>query len=401
MSPPPALALLAFAACLGLVRSMLPAALVYLEDEELGGNGTVAPPTERNSSRPQNHSQLEPLAPGGNSSAGCCFVVSLAPAGALRRAPCCLRTERLDRRTCFRQSAATGALPPGTVAGWTSTCPGSALEASEWVQDASALASSAVGARNASDATSNATTNASAASDASASQVAERNSSAADNRSDVNGSSASGASNASNSSVECRTLPNHTTVTDVLDTGGDPDGTDPEGPFANGTVVEVYCSPGFNGSRRSWEIACSAKGQWQAHEEIPDAQEDSAMPDCREKPCTGPPDLVGTWQRRGQDLHLVCVDGYVPDDGTPAVPCYTENHELNPAHCVPSEGHAQKWRMRLRRQAFFSLIGVAAIVVSVLAACWRSPSRTVMRPTGERMADGLVERGAMADFDME
>jgi len=310
----------------------------------------------------------------GDSAIGCCFQFRLPASG--RDAPCCLKTQQLDQNSCFKRSTANSASPGSRAAGWTSSCPGDALEASKWIHADQWLVSSLEVPEN----TSSRHTNTSRAHESGDAGAAALPRGAA-----VAAAAGNGTRRPALRSGACRALPESTRIRNVLDVGSDPDGFTSGGPFTQGTVLEVSCDRGFIGSRRSWELNCSTGGAWKAQ------RQDGTMPDCRPKPCKGPPDPVGTWKGLpGQSLHLMCADGYVPDDGTPVIGCEGEEEELKPAHCVPSEGSARRWRSRLRRQALVSLLGVATVVVIIVAACWRRPARTIRQPNTEHMSDRFV-----------
>mmetsp|Transcript_9749 Transcript_9749/g.30265 ORF Transcript_9749/g.30265 Transcript_9749/m.30265 type:complete len:393 (-) Transcript_9749:414-1592(-) len=318
-----------------------------------------------------------PVAGGGHQ--GCCFAIgSSAPTRASKGAACCLRTEHRSRSACFLSRATTLA---GGVIGWRPKCPRNALQARAWIREDRQSAEKAPAG------TPIAAVKPPVLSDHKAPSVS--------NATTVGGSLRH--RNESSSKEECLSLPNHTRVGNVLDMGSGPKDASSTGAFGIGTILEVSCAPGFNGSERSWELNCSAGGVWRVRRGKPRPRKSGLAnaPDCMPTRCERPFDPLGTWQgRRGynQSLHLVCADGYAPAGGTPVLFCDDRKDSLAPAHCVPGEGSAQEWRSRLRYHALISLLADVIVVVVVVAACWREPMRAFQPSRPEQAADRFVRQ---------
>mmetsp|Transcript_91623 Transcript_91623/g.182099 ORF Transcript_91623/g.182099 Transcript_91623/m.182099 type:complete len:351 (+) Transcript_91623:162-1214(+) len=221
---------------------------------------------------------------------------------------------------------------------------------------------------------------------------AHSNSSASDDNSV--GSTDDNSSNASGNSTQlqyCR-LENHTREKHLVGSGADSlEEKAPKGSYAAGTIAVVCCARGYGGSRTNWELKCEANGQWKARH---------SLPDCRPVNCSTPHDPLGTWLIHGvfnESVRLVCADGFVPDSGSPVIPC--TGRPVQPARCVPGRGSAEKWRSTLLRDALIRLLGAVAVVAVVLALCWRDPlarlgaQQTATTTDGGRtgLGDRLVE----------
>jgi len=193
----------------------------------------------------------------------------------------------------------------------------------------------------------------------------------------------------------CRRLPPHMKVKKVLDYGnGSSKSWVHNGTFEIGSLLEVGCVSGFEGSSSEWKIECADNGTW---------VNGSTKPECIPVLCNDdvPTDPVGAWQgllHYKGTLHLHCTEGYVPDGGTPVLHCL-ENGAWEPplARCVPGKGRAEVWRRSLRSSALLSLLVVITLAVVAVALCWREPVRSIQHISDGSRNDG---RDVVGD-DME
>lgn len=224
---------------------------------------------------------------------------------------------------------------------------------------------------------------------------ADSNSSAADNT--TAGITEDNSSNASDNSTQLQYchLENHTREKHLVGSGSDSlEEKAPKGSYAAGTIAVVRCAGGYGGSRASWELKCEASGQWEAHHWK--GHKNTSLPDCRPAVnCSKPHDPLGTWHIHGifnESVQLVCAKGFVPDSGSPVMPCI--GRTVQPARCVPGSGSAEKWRSALQRDALVRLLGAVAVVGVVLALCWRDPlSRLGAQQTATTTDNGRTGLG--------
>jgi len=219
------------------------------------------------------------------------------------------------------------------------------------------------------------------------------NTSAADES--TNDTSEDNSSNSSGNSSQmqyCR-LQNNTQEKRLVGSGGDSlEEKAPKGSYAAGTVAVVSCAKGYGGSRTHWEIKCEENGQWKARHWK--GRSNFSLPDCRPVNCSTPNDPLGTWHVHGinETVQLVCADGFVPDSGSPVIPCM--GRPVQPARCVPSRGSAEKWRSALQRDALLRLLGAVAVVAVVLVFCWRDPlARLGAQHSGTKTDDVRTDLG--------
>jgi len=199
------------------------------------------------------------------------------------------------------------------------------------------------------------------------------NASAADDN--TSGTAEYNSSNASGNPTQlqyCR-LANHTREKHLVGSGADSlEEKAPKGSYAAGTIAVVCCAEGYGGSRTSWELKCEANGRWKAQHWK--GQKNTSLPDCRPVNCSTPHDPLGTWHVHGifnESVQLVCAKGFVPDSGSPVIPCI--GRTAQPARCVPGRGSAEKWRNALQRDALLRLLGAVAVVAVVLVLCVHDP----------------------------
>lgn len=175
------------------------------------------------------------------------------------------------------------------------------------------------------------------------------------------------------------------------------------GPYSINETVSVHCSPGFVGARKSWKLKCRDLHTWEVVPEkgAADASEARDKPACKAIFCKSPVDVLGVWLGTtgyNGTLRLKCADGYKPSNGPSSLLCLDGGHFRDFARCIAIGSTTGTWRRNVFLNGLFSLVGLAVVLVVVVAACWREPPTKVSTQRTE--AQPLKERVA-ATMDME
>jgi len=182
------------------------------------------------------------------------------------------------------------------------------------------------------------------------------------------------------------------------------------GPYSINDTVTVHCGPGFayprqdqDRVRKNWKLKCRDLHTWEVVPETgaTDASEARDKPACKAIFCKSPLDVLGVWlgpSGYNDTLRLKCADGYKPSHGQSSLLCLDGGSFKNFARCIAIGSITGTWRRNVFLNGLFSLVGLAVVLVVVVAACWREPPFKVSTQRTE--SQPLQERHA-ATMDME